>query len=101
MSDNAASYDEFDLTFPDASVHSHPGKKPTAYDEINSMGYPTPSHYYFDGDAINARRNLRPRYNYVYFPNSGNLYLVGKERPSFIRSVSNYRSFYFGTLNTK
>ena len=30
-----------------------------------------------------------------------NLYLVGWYNPVFIKSINNYKSFYFGTLNSK
>ncbi len=39
--------------------------------------------------------------NYVYFPNSANLYFVGYHNARYIRKIYNYKSFYFGTLNNR
>ncbi len=103
LSDSAGSWDDYLENSPQASVHSHPGVKPTTSDEIDSMGY-TVNVEMANGDYYNVIRDIirnrqQTRLNYVYFPTSSNLYHVEYPRIRFIRKVSSYKSFYFGTLN--
>lgn len=95
---SAASFSNYGLSFPDASIHSHPSIQPrTINEEIESMGYweGKPA----AGDAQNAVKGLKPRFNYVYFPESSRLYNVEKNKPRYIKRINSYKSFYFGTLN--
>lgn len=71
--------------------------------EFESIGY-------FDDILLGDRANvvndvdvngMQTRYNYVYFKSTGHLYHVEYYMPRFIKSVSNYRQFYFGILNHK
>ena len=100
-SDNASSWEDYSKDKPNATVHSHPGVD--IDDEISSMGYGT---YHYPSDQKNVIKDVKQngritRKSYVYFPNSSRLYYVGYYNASFIRPISSYKSFYFGTLNNK
>jgi len=93
--------EDYGLDKPIASVHSHPDVIPSLEKEKESMGY-WPIDYV--AEAFNSRKDIRnngstARKSYVYFPNSSRLYFVGYYEPRYIRSINNYRQFYFGTLN--
>ena len=99
---SSASYQDYGLGKPDASIHSHPEVEPSLKKEIESMGYnKEPWGMIYDGDAYNARHFIKPKYNYVYFPNSSRIYNIERDYPRFIRSISSIHGFYFGTLNDK
>ena len=100
---SAGSWDDYGINKPIVSLHSHPGVSDKYVAELESMGY-------FDNILLGDRKSVvkdvdvngkQTRYNYVYFKNTGHLYHVEYYRPRFIKSVSNYRQFYFGTLNHK
>ena len=102
---NSGGWVDYGLDKPDASVHSHPGIQANANKEIESMGYwpegiVKDSDWYNVLNDVNANRKYT-RLNYVYFPNSANLYFVGYHRAQYIRKINNYKSFYFGTLNNR
>ena len=80
--------------FPLDSVHSHPDTS-----DLTTMGYSMETYYKSDQWKVVNRQS--PVYNYVYFPKMKNLYLVGWYNPVFIKLINNYKSFYFGTLNSK
>ena len=99
--DSAGSWNDYGINKPIASLHSHPGVSDEFVAELESMGY-------FDDILLGDRANVvndvdvngrQTRYNYVYFKNTGHLYHVEYYKPRFIKSVRNYRQFYFGTLN--
>lgn len=99
--DSAGSWNDYGINKPIASLHSHPGVSDKFVAELESMGY-------FDDILLGDRENVvndvdvngrQTRYNYVYFKNTGHLYHVEYYKPRFIKSVRNYRQFYFGTLN--
>ena len=101
LSSTCGNWTDYGLEKPNASVHSHPDTGLSLYEEKESMGY-WPDGY--AGDARKARRDIRANgisaeKNYVYFPNSSHLYFVEYYNPRYIRSINNYRQFYFGTLN--
>ena len=79
---------------PIASVHSHTGKT-----DITTMGYTTGT--YSGSDQQSVVNGLSSKYNYVYFPDSHSLYLVGEYYPVYIRKITMFKDFYFGTLNHK
>ena len=93
---SAGSYEKYGLTKPDASIHSHPFTPLS--EEAYSMGYGSNE---WSTDQRNAINGLSPKFNYVYFPLSGNIYQVQPYEPLFIRKASSYKSFYWGTLNVK
>ena len=82
---------------PVASIHSHPDIPANNYDERYSMRN--------DWDDTKYEVNTyeyHHRMNYVYFPNSKNLYHVEYGGVRYIRCIGeDYRRFYFGTLNHK
>ena len=100
---SAGTWEDYGIKKPIASVHSHPLRSKSFLKESESMGY------YDDillGDRANVVNDVdangkQTRYNYVYFKNTGHLYHVEYYKPRFIKSVSKYRHFYFGTLNHK
>ena len=94
--DSASSYQDFGISKPDASIHSHPDTPIS--EEAYSMGYGA-NQYYTDLRKVESGQS--PRYNYVYFPESHNVFLVNPSYPVFIRKVTSVKSFYWGTLNTK
>ena len=86
-------------------MHSHPGINTPLGDELYSMGnnngnviYNTDWHHVI-ADVKNAGK--KARMSYVYFPNSLRLYYVGYYGPQYIRTIGNYKRFYFGTLNNR
>jgi len=98
---SSASYQDYGLSKPDASIHSHPSVIPPSYtEELESMGY-MPDKGIVTGDMSKVRKNQAPFYNYVYFPVSKRLYNVEREKPRYIRSVSNFNDFFYGTLNDR
>ena len=98
---SSASYQDFGLSKPDASIHSHPEVIPASYmEELGSMGY-MPDKGIVTADMSKVRNNQAPFYNYVYFPVSKHLYNVERERPRYIRSITNFKDFFFGTLNDR
>ena len=78
---------------PIASVHSHPN------DDTHSMGYD--GNNYAGSDLCCLHNGKSPKYNYVYFPDYKSIYLVGWVQPVYIKHISNYKGFFFGTLNHK
>ena len=82
-----------DSKLPIASVHSHPN------DDTHSMGYD--GNNYAGSDLYYLHNGKSPKYNYVYFPDYKSIYLVGWVQPVYIKHISNYKGFFFGTLNHK
>ena len=75
--------------------------------ELWSMGFRSQVNgeiRYGKGSDYDLRSNYSD-YNclyYTYFPKSGNLYSVrSRKKPAYIRNVTNYRQFMFGTINTR
>ena len=64
-----------------------------------TMGYTTGT--YSGSDQQSVVNGLSSKYNYVYFPDSHSLYLVGEYYPVYIRKITMFKDFYFGTLNHK
>ena len=88
-----------------AFIHSHPNAKLDG--ELWSMGFRSQVNgeiRYGKGSDYDLRSNYSD-YNclyYTYFPKSGNLYSVrSRKKPAYIRNVTNYRQFMFGTINTR
>ena len=88
-----------------AFIHSHPNANLSG--ELWSMGYLSENNgkiSYVTGSDCDLKNNYSD-YNclyYTYFPKSGNLYSVRSfKKPAFIRKVTIYRQFMFGTLNTR
>ena len=88
-----------------AFIHSHPNANLSG--ELWSMGYLSENNgkiSYVTGSDCDLKKNYSD-YNclyYTYFPKSGNLYSVRSfKKPAFIRKVTIYRQFMFGTLNTR
>ena len=103
--DSAGSWTDYGIEKPIASVHSHPGIPANVDDEVESMGYIMNSDIAL-GDWANVVTDIningrQTRYNYVYFPMSGNLYHAEFYKPRFIKRITNFHQFYFGTLNHK
>lgn len=89
-----------------AFIHSHWDVKPSMSEEISSMGWITNGENSIlrTGDSyLKANSNLKNSIYYTYFPQSGNLWSVeGINQPKFIRNIgSNYKRFFFGTINTR
>ena len=101
LSSSSANYEEYRLLFPDASIHSHPHVEDNFNSEKESLGYPMKRYDFPMGDYLKVKRKESPRFNYVYFPVSKRLYNVEIKGPIFIRNISSYKDFYFGTLNIK
>ena len=88
-----------------AFIHSHPNTNLSG--ELWSMGFASQvngkTRYVAGSDYY--LRSYYSDYNclyYTYFPESGNLYCVrSHQKPAYIRNVSNYRQFMFGTINTR
>ena len=87
-------------------MHSHPNVTPTFDEEFKSMGWDinkgmamqvSDAGYKMLGTAFDNTLY------YTYFPKSRRLWLIEKYyKPSFIKgNISSYRSFLFGTINTK
>lgn len=100
---SAGSWEDYYIEKPIASVHSHPNTVKDYSLEVESMGY-WGKMYLPQGDWKNVikdqdKNGINYRRSYVYFPDSRHLYFVGYERPYYIRTVTSYRSFYFGVLN--
>ena len=95
LTDKVASYETLtkDSKLPVASVHSHPN------DDTHSMGYD--GNNYAGSDLCCLHNGKSPKYNYVYFPDYKSIYLVGWVQPVYIKHISNYKGFFFGTLNHK
>ena len=99
---SAAGYQDYGLSLPDASIHSHPNEASNPIKEKESMGYWRDQDFTtYSGDAFNARHFARPLYNYVYFSESHRIYQIGKSYPIYIKRIQSYKGFYFGTLNTR
>ena len=99
---SSAGFADYGLSLPEASVHSHPDRGPVVLDEKESMGYwHNLGQWIYTGDAYNVRHAKRNTNNYVYFPISRRLYYLGENRPSYIRTINDYKSFFFGTLNNR
>lgn len=83
--------------------YSHPDVNPSIIDELESMGYwiNLDGTLFAGGDYRNVVTGRDYRlFNYVYFPKSTRVYNVEKQKPRFIRTIgTDYRRFYFGTLN--
>ena len=79
-------------SLPIASMHSHPNTT-----DITTMGYSSDT--YSRSDQWKVNNSIAPKLNYVYFPKSRSLYLVGQYSPYYIRKIEAYQDFYFGTLN--
>ena len=94
--DSASSYQDFGIPKPDASIHSHPNT--AISEEAYSMGYGAIQYY---TDLRKVELGQSPKYNYVYFPKSHNVYSVNPSYPVFIRKATSEKSFYWGTLNTR
>ena len=82
-----------------------PGIQANVDDEVESMGYIMNSDIVL-GDWANVVTDIningrQTRYNYIYFPMSGNLYHAEFYKPRFIKRITNFHQFYFGTLNHK
>ena len=101
--DNAGSWEDYTNQKPEASVHSHPNEKPTISNETDSMGYNSPTitpgsdyqHVYNDVNFNGAKARI----SYVYFPISKRLYNVGYYGAEYIRKITSFKGFYFGTLH--
>ena len=82
-------------------IHSHPMNgfaDPTSVaNQIESMGYLSEI---YEGDVFLKRHSTINNY-YTYFPKSHQLWIVGTNRPAFIRQIKNYSDFFFGTYNTR
>ena len=98
---NAASFEDYGLQKPDASVHSHPDVSIDSRLEIESMGKWIDDNGSVKalGDWSKARRGNSPSFNYVYFPNSSRLYKFERREPIYIRTIKSFRGFFFGALN--
>lgn len=94
--DSASSYQDYGIPKPDASIHSHPNTPIS--DETYSMGYGA-AQYHTDLKKVEWGQSAK--YNYVYFPESHNVFSVNPSHPVFIRKATSVKSFYWGTLNTK
>ena len=89
-----------------AFIHSHPNTNLCG--ELMSMGFisQVDGILKFTNESDISRKTNEAGYKqclyYTYFPKSGNLFSVrcGKI-PAFIRNVTNYRQFMFGTINTR
>lgn len=98
---SSASYQDYGLRMPDATIHSHPDVIPPSHmEELGSMGY-MPDKGIVTGDMLKVRKGQAPFYNYVYFPISKRLYNVEREKPRYIRSISSINDFFFGSLNDR
>ena len=64
------------------------------------MGY-MPDKGIVTTDMAKVRLGLAPVFNYVYFPISGHLYNIERTMPQYIRTITNFNDFYFGTLNDR
>ena len=88
-----------------AFIHSHPNANLSG--ELWSMGFRSQVNgkiRYGVGSDYDLRSN-HSDYNCLYytcFPKSGNLYSVrSHKKPAYIRNVTKYRQFMFGTINTR
>jgi hypothetical protein len=74
---------------------------------VSSSGYGRNAGWNYTPEARSDWRNKNTSTsysypNYVYMPNSGNMYSVNKGSiPSLIRQVRTHNQFYFGVLNHK
>jgi hypothetical protein len=91
-----------------AFIHSHPGTANNMKAEVSSMGWwpnkPALGRVTITGDSyLKSYESLQNAYYYTYFPKSRRLWSVNKAKaPSFIRNISSdYKRFFFGTINTK
>ena len=89
-----------------AFIHSHPNANLDG--ELWSMGFRSQADglVKFSAESDISRKTYEVGYQhclyYTYFPKSGNLYSVrSRQRPAYIRNVTNYRQFMFGTINTR
>ena len=104
--DNSGSWGDYGISRPQASLHSHPEVPESMTKELESMGFLSNVTVTM-GDWESVLRDVRVfgkqiRMNYVYFPGSTRLYHVEYYGPRYIRTIgTDYRRFYFGTLNDK
>ena len=89
-----------------ALIHSHPMvtgfSDPTSINEqISTMGYLQKSKGIINGDAHIKRNDMRKTFYYTYFPRTKQLWVVGINRPAFIRNIDSFRDFFFGTYNSR
>lgn len=84
---------------PMASIHSHPNVV-TYKKERETMGYDD-GWIQYGNDRQKVYWGVVPMYNYVYFPKSKTLYNVEYHNPRYIKRITIYTEFYFGTLNYK
>ena len=89
-----------------AFIHSHPNAY--LYGELWSMGFISQANgvMHFSKESDISRKTYEASYKqclyYTYFPKSGNLFSVRSGKiPAYIRNVTNYRQFMFGTINTR
>lgn len=83
---SAGSYETYMDFKPDISMHSHPGVKPTAKEEVGSMGILQESDktYIVSGsDWYNVQNSLTAPTVFVYFPVSGHRYILSKKGYSY------------------
>ena len=103
---NSGSWGDYVKSKPQASLHSHPEVPESMTKELESMGFLSNVTVTM-GDWESVLRDVRVfgkqiRMNYVYFPGSTRLYHVEYYGPRYIRTIgTDYRRFYFGTLNDK
>ena len=89
--DNAGSWDNYILFYPESSIHSHPNIKPSIEDEVYSMGFRSA----IPGDQNHIETEystygLHTRQRLVYFPESKRVYkLKPYHVPRYIKTVSN------------
>ena len=89
-----------------AFIHSHP--KANLSGELWSMGFRSQVNgiMRFSKESDIYLKTYEAGYMqclyYTYFPKSGNLFCVrGGKKPAYIRNITNYRQFMFGTINTR
>ncbi len=87
---SSGSYEDYGIRYPNASIHSHPNTDLS--EELYSMGYR--SNQVGDVQRFNNESQLyrnQTRRNYVYFPESKNVYQVIKNnaKPRLVLSAAN------------
>ena len=84
---SAGSWMDYCITYPEASLHSHPGE--LLDNELYSMGYGSPQYGDIQNYDIEYGSHVPPRRNYVYFPISKHIYRIeeGRQKPRIITSA--------------
>ena len=87
---SSGSYEDYGIRYPNASIHSHPNTDQS--EELYSMGYR--SNQVGDVQRFNNESQLyrnQTRRNYVYFPESKNVYQVigNNAKPRLVLSAAN------------